>query len=576
MKKIAKFIKFFKSYLVFSFLAVIFLASSWALLQPGFFRAHDYVHASRIAEMTRSLEAGHFPVRWSQNFGYGFGMPLFEFYAPLPFYVGALFHFLGADLVFATKLLFLLTNLISLLGAFLLGKQLFGYRGGVLLAASFTLAPYRAVNLFIRGAISEAWGMMAIPWILLGIVQLSNKFSRLGFIILTSGLVTLMLSHNLTTLMFVPLSIIYAIGYNLIFKINTKEKLISLVQIAVSYLLAIGLSSFYLIPAFIEKKYTQIDTILGGYFHYSNHFLYIRQFLTPNWGYGGSGWGPNDEISFFLGYGQLISLFIAGLIGVFYLKKTITKQNESNKKTLFHLLLLTSLLAISLFMTLLKSQWAWDNVNLLTYIQFPWRFLSTSIAFLAVITALMLKMTKNILLRMTYFVSIFLIIVIGNFYYFRPEKMMENPQDLYYGDEQKIRTAQSGVLKDYIPVQMNYDGDVLKKQYEQFVFPGKTTIELNDPHQKLYQIEINNDQIVSLPIANFPNWKVEVNGSEVPSFSDSNGLLAINLKAGNHRVGAKLQNSLVRNVADTVSFLSMIVFVTILIRQKEKITKTKV
>jgi hypothetical protein len=39
-------------------------------------------------EMERSLQRFEFPVRWSANFGFGYGMPLFNFYAPLPYYLG--------------------------------------------------------------------------------------------------------------------------------------------------------------------------------------------------------------------------------------------------------------------------------------------------------------------------------------------------------------------------------------------------------------------------------------------------------------------------------------------------------
>lgn len=561
-------LKLFKAYLVFSFLAVVFLASSWSLLRPGFFRAHDYVHASRIAEMTRALEAGHFPVRWSQNFGYGFGMPLFEFYAPLPFYIGSIFHILGADLVFATKLLFLIANLGSLLGSFFLGKKLFGYRGGVLLATAFTLAPYRAVNLFIRGALSEAWGMMALPWILLGIVELSTQRSKKSFITLVLGLVTLQLSHNLTTLMFLPLSVIYAVTFVLLNERKIQTSIAKLITIGCGYILSIGISSFYLIPAFVEKNLTQIDTILGGYFHYSNHFLYIRQFLVPNWGYGGSGWGPNDEISFFLGFGQIFSLLVVILISLFLLKKTLIKRQKSYLPTLAHLSLLGGLLGLSLFMTLLKSQPIWDKVELLSFIQFPWRFLATAILFLAILVAFGLKLIKLRLMRMAYFVIVFLGITLGNFYYFRPEKMMDNPSDLYYGDEEKIRNAQSGVLKDYIPKNMDYNGDTLRANYLDFQFPPKTTIELNDPHQKIYHFELSEGAMVELPIANFPNWTVEINGEKTEVLTSKNGLLMTNLPAGSHTVGVKFDNSPIRNVADFISTASFIIFVYVTTQSK--------
>src|SRR5690606_25347050 len=114
----------------------LILGTSWALFRPGFFRVHDYVHAARIAEITRAVSEGHFPVRWSANFGYGYGMPLFEFYAPLPYYFGAFWYWLGADVILVLKSLWLVTSVVTIYGAYLLGRQLYGRTGGLVVAAA--------------------------------------------------------------------------------------------------------------------------------------------------------------------------------------------------------------------------------------------------------------------------------------------------------------------------------------------------------------------------------------------------------------------------------------------------------
>ena len=87
-----------------------------------------------------------------------YGMPLFEFYAPLPYYVGSFFYLLGFSHINSVKAIILITSIFTAIGAYLLGRKLFGTTGGLLVSAAVTLAPYRAVNLFVRGAISEAMG----------------------------------------------------------------------------------------------------------------------------------------------------------------------------------------------------------------------------------------------------------------------------------------------------------------------------------------------------------------------------------------------------------------------------------
>src|SRR3989344_1523998 len=299
----------------------IWIATSWSLFHRGFFRVHDYVHAARIAEMRRALTDGHWPVRWSENFGYGYGMPLFEFYAPLPSMVGALINWLGVDIVTSVKWLYLLTNAGTVLGSYMLGYKLAGRRGGMLLSVLYSLAPYRAVNLYVRGALSEAVGMMWLPWIIWIVYQLFDRLLTFNqsrhqlwtnppfwWLGLVMTLAALMLTHNLTTLIFLPIVglLIVGLGTWLIVSGKDRGKIggLGLIWILSALPLALGISAFYWLPAVWEKDLTQINSILSGYFNYQQHFLYLRQFWQSQWAYGGSVWGPNDDISFFWGCGQ--------------------------------------------------------------------------------------------------------------------------------------------------------------------------------------------------------------------------------------------------------------------------------
>src|SRR3990172_12552232 len=83
------------------------------LLNPGFFPIHDDTQVARVYEMTQSLKDGMFPVRWVEDLGYGYGYPIFNFYDPLPYYLGAGFMFLGFDALVATKLVMTLGMILS-------------------------------------------------------------------------------------------------------------------------------------------------------------------------------------------------------------------------------------------------------------------------------------------------------------------------------------------------------------------------------------------------------------------------------------------------------------------------------
>jgi hypothetical protein len=302
---------FYQSIFIFLYLIICVVALSWSALQPTLFRVHDFTHGARVAEMARAISEGQFPIRWSGNLTYGYGAPLFSFYAPLPYVVTGFVALVTNNLEWGVRLLFVLANVFVVTTAFWLGKRLYGPWGGVVLATVLSFAPYRSVNLYVRGAVSEAWALGFLPLIVIGIDQCWKR-ERAGFWILSVALAGLVLTHNLTALMVMPWLLIWSLcwpwirdgvihswmpwrwGRALAMKAYIRELCVAVVA-------GFGLSAFYAIPALLENKLTQIQTIFQGYFFYALHFLYARQLLEPSWHYGGSGWGPQDGLSFFIG-----------------------------------------------------------------------------------------------------------------------------------------------------------------------------------------------------------------------------------------------------------------------------------
>ncbi len=557
---------------VLSLLAII-IASSWALTHDQFFRAHDYIHAARVIEIYRALSDGQLPVRWSENFGYGYGMPLFEFYAPLPYYVGAALHWFGFEVLTVVKLLFLFSAIFTTYGAYKLGNRFFGRSGAILTAAAITLAPYRAVNLFVRGALSEAWGIMAMPWILLGILQIVGR-EKNGWKTLTISLVVLMLSHNIMTMLFVPLSLLFTVlflGYRkwIVHK-NKKSELGALLRVNGSLLLATGLSSFYLFPALMEKNLTKVESIFSGYFHYSHHFLYIRQFFILNWGYEGSAWGPDDGLSFFLGWGQLVGLAIVVLLLLNRIRQKKWRQIITDKKIVLSVLL-GSLLGLSLFMTILKSKFIWDTLPGLSYAQFPWRFLGVGIIFLGLLVGMSASLIKRRRFRYLW-TLILLIVLLFNAQFFQPKEFLADADDFYYTDAETIQRQMSGILPDYIPVQM---AEKLSPPTTLAWCDGgcekEIEVLINRSHENLIKTNFKTDKRVEFAVADFAGWEVEIDGQLAEKKIGLVGNIAVDVTAGDHLVGTRFVSSRVRFWSDLVSVFSLVVFVYLLIElRKEK------
>ena len=561
---------------------LIFLASSWSLLVPKFFRVHDYTHAGRIVEMAKALGDGHFPVRWTQNFGYGYGMPLFEFYGPLPFYIGAVLFWLGLSAVGSIKILYLIANAGTAWGGYLLGKRFYGRSGGLITAAALTLAPYRALNLFVRGALNETWAIMFFPWILLGVVQIFHREKR-GWLLLTLSLTGLFLSHNIMTLLFLPVLVLFILGdlgqliYRRVpelyrrtqFRWRNFSRMVG--ELIGGGLLAVGLSAFYLFPAYLEKNLTQVDSvILSPYFDYRLHFLYIRQFFNPRWGFGGSGWSITDDISFFLGWGQWLAI---GLFVILFLSK-LWRRLRSKQLTLFSkrewsLLSLTGgLLIMTLYLSILKSQWAWDLLPIFKFVQFPWRWLGISVVFLALGLGGITWLVKKRLIRGYLSMVVVVLTVLGAVWYFRPEKYLADSNQFYYTDPSLIRRELSGILHDYVPVGVPIPPSVIPEELVINEVPtanGSFEVLADRTQEKLIRTNFTADTLLSLAVADYPGWRVEIDNQRWSRQLGENGNIELLVPAGKHVVTLRFLSTPIRQFADWASLAAGILLVFLLL-----------
>ena len=133
------------------------------LLTPGYFIMHDDLQMMRQLEMEKCFKDGQIPCRWIPDMGYGFGYPLFNYYPPLPYWIGMLVRVIGFSFVDTVKIVFLISIIASGMSMYVLAKEFFGKYGGTLSAIFYIWAPYHSVDVFVRGAMNEAWALAFFP-----------------------------------------------------------------------------------------------------------------------------------------------------------------------------------------------------------------------------------------------------------------------------------------------------------------------------------------------------------------------------------------------------------------------------
>lgn len=530
---------------------------TWPLFVPGYFSHHDDLQVMRIYEMRLCLEDFQIPCRWVPDMGYGNGFPIFNFYSVLPYYIGALFSFIFGFVVSA-KILFLIPLLLGGISMYLLAKELFGDKQIALtVGIIYSFAPYRALDSYVRGAVAESFALAIIPLVFYFFLKLTGEKKYQYFLGSSLSLAAFLLSHNIMTLFFLPLLIMWIL-------LLTYKKLKSLKIVMLSLILGFGLSSFFLLPAFLEKNLVEIDTLTRFDLDFRVHFISIGQLFERSWGYGASVLGPNDSLSFQIG----LPLWILVALSVSWLVLSIAKRRNI-KTVLIYLLFFASFL-LSIFMMHNKSAFIWERISLLHFAQFPWRFLSVTIfsgSILAGFTFLILKgKLRKIILLLSVILTVFL-----NWSYFKPEKFY------YTNDQQKLsggewETQQRAAIFDYLPKGAIDPQEVAPKN--PIVLSGDVQIEsfIKRSNYWEFNAKSNKPSEIEMPIFDFPNWEVYLDNKKIDhSKTELLKRIKFIVPAGKHEVTGYFKGTPVRTIGNLITLVSLLILFSVTYGKNKKV-----
>ena len=270
---------------------------------PGYFPTHDGEWAVvRLGDMFRTLRDFQIPPRYSGALNFGYGYPLFNFTYPMPYYLGTLIHFLGFGFVDSIKILFALSVPFSAFFMFVASRKLWKNTwAGVVSSVLYVYFPYRMVDLYVRGSIGESLSFVLFPLLFYLDIKLIEKPSYFWVLGVGVSLAILVTTHNIMTVLFLPVWILF-----IICKVIFDKKKDSIKPITISVFLGIGLSAFFWIPALFEKHLILLSqTPIADR---NLYFVNLSQLLLGRWGYG----VPTDlnGFTYQLGLPHLIALFI--------------------------------------------------------------------------------------------------------------------------------------------------------------------------------------------------------------------------------------------------------------------------
>jgi len=540
------------------------------LLHPNtYYNMHDDMQMIRQLEMEKCLKDGQIPCRWTPDLGYGYGYPLFNFYPPMPYIVGQFYRTFGFTFISSIKATAITQILLSSFFMYLLASSIFGPIGGFLSSLFYTYAPYHALNIFVRGAMNEAWAAVFFPIIFYFSRRLVLEKNTKNLVGLSVSFVGLLLSHNPMVLTFTPILFVWVIfwmfyKYKNPFLPFIKKQINLIIKLILSGIFAAGLAAFYTLPVLLETKYVQINTMFEGYYHFSVHFAGLFQLFISNfWGDGASVWGPNDNMSFMIGYLHwIVPLLI--LFYIFYIFIININKKKNNKIDFrFYLLALTILIGFgTVFMTHNKSTFIWLLFPLIQKIQFPWRFLNHSIFLfsfsaggLALILDTYLPKKKTIIALVLGISVLFL-----NISYFTPIHFGPITDEQKFSGKAWTNQITSGIY-DYLPKTAQIAAQGPAKEYVDQIVPEDSFYSVSNGKKgsdwMFFNLHLSRDSKVTLSQLAFPNFEITDNGLLVKSEIEPKlGRLVINLVTGDHQLMVKFINTPVRTISNYISLIS--------------------
>ncbi len=543
------------------FLFILSLGAILPLFHQGFFPIHDNGQVQRVYEMSKALSDGMFPVRWSQDLGFGYGYPFFNFYSPLIYYLSSILYLGGMSAIFSVKFVIILGVLMSGLGMYLLGSKLFNNLAGLTAGLLYVYAPYHALDIYVRGDMAEAFAYALIPFIIFFLIKLCQT-KQWRYVVLSSVFYTaLILTHNLTALMATPFIFLLSLVFIIRSLYNHNRKMIY--YFILTIVCSLLISAFYWLPSLTEMNLTNVNSVTQGGSDYHTQYACLSQLWDSPWGYGGSIPGCVDGLSFRVGK---LHLFLSVITFVFFIV-ILWKKIEFKKYTNIFIALFLGLL-FSLFMTLSWSEWLWNLLPFMKFFQFPWRFLILASFFSSLIGGSAVFILEKILHKRFWklkvgYLYIVVVILLGGILYpklFIPQTYY-NFTDQNYINESYLLWQSSLVSYEYLPKiikipssskealayhPISAKGQILLKNYKQTT----TSIEAI--------IESATTQPITLHIAPFSNWKVYIDSKNISYIPAANGLI-VYLPVGLHRLEAFYAQTSVEAWSDIVSIAGIII-----------------
>ena len=539
------------------------------LTAPGYFSmAHDARHSVYFLQMfDQSMRDGAWFPRWATDMTFGYGYPLWLILAPIPFFVGETFHFVGFDFVSAVKIVDGLAILFSAVTMYMFAARVLGKNAGLLAAIAYVYIPYHLVDTYVRAAQAELVSYVFPPlvfWAFYGLAE-TKRARYIPIAALAYG--GLLLTHIQSAVLFTPIIGLYLV-YLFFTTHVTRFSLRFTFYSAASIALALGIASIFLLPVALEQKYLTAEPLIGGFFSYRSHFLNANQLLSSFWGYGYAGENGTDQFSLQLGLIPILLAFIA----LFAFAKTRGTIRA-------HIALFTAITIGMIFLMLPVSRPLWDLfAPIVAYVQFPWRLLIITTFALAFIAGASLHALSDGTRDLAPVLAVALLFVTANYAYTEPQ---HTDAVFNYQAQMEFEVKDRELLGDTIwmtgarpqssPLVAEYiSGEPLQKAIA--LDPGTTITSVRHGGQSdEVRVQASAPTRVMFYTRYFPGWIATIDNqpANLEPHGDQ-GLILVHVPSGSHSVLIRFEDTPPMQIGAIISALSLLTALFLIIQLRNK------
>lgn len=551
-------------------------------------------HFFRIAQRYLNLvEGGPFSL-WGRHLMRGYGYPIFPYYAPFLYWIGALLHLVGLGISPALRLVSWLSLFAAGWGTYRLGRHYYSPAGALIAGLAYQFSPYLFYDAVKRAAIPELLGLAFLPWFIAALEEALVRPGRRATALAGLWLALIFLTHNIISLMAVGIGL--GVGLIHLLRLHKAEGGSSrrLLRLVIIPLIGLTISLFFWLPAYLELDQTQIGLASRGaaFVGWPNFDqLFVSPAEIPAWPadpYDPALNNPPDARGL-----AIPTLILAGL-GLAWL---LLKKEEMRLILFFW----GGLALLTLFLAGENSSFLWGVLPLPTFVQIPFRFLGPAalgVALLAGVPAAVIddRLSRQPKLSASLIILIGLAVgVSGYFWLYGPVCVLpEQPQ----GNE----LAQATNWKPDSVVNVwggAASGETTPRWVTQLPAADRYTpaYEAGEPVQRLtlpegelltswqssargeqYTLTLSQAATLGYGVFYHPQWTVRINDQRVEARPDGpEGLLVFDAPAGVQTIEITFNASPLRQATRTISAVALLLVILVGFRRanrpSEKLTE---